>query len=191
VNLCARIAASADPGQIRLSRELFQEFGVAHRLLCRAIGPVELKGAGRSIELLGLEWRDRSRYPSAVRVRETGQLITLPARDIISFGRLEVVEGMVANDVVLALPDASATRQISRWHFELRRRAAGFALRAVSSQPTDVDGLPLAHGDEVPVRPGTVVQLANVMTLEFVSTAHDDDGSGDATQYIRPHPPGA
>jgi hypothetical protein len=40
-------------------------------------------------------------------------------------------------------------------------------LRALSSQPTKVDDKPVANGEEVPVREGTVVQLAHVMTLRF------------------------
>ncbi len=187
VNLCARIATSADPGQIRLSRDLFQELGIAHRLLCRPIGPVELKGVGRSVELMGLEWRDPSRFPTAVLVRETGQVIPMPAQDIISFGRLEIIEGMSANDIVLALPDPAATRQISRWHFELRRRSTGYSLRAVSSQLTQVDGRPVPHGEEVPVKPGSTVELASVMTLQFVGgQGHDGPVIDDTTHYARP-----
>jgi class 3 adenylate cyclase len=184
VNLCARIAASAEPGQIHLSRELFQELGSAQRLSCRPLGAVALKGAGRSVELLSLAWRDASRFPATVLVRESGQLIALPAQDIIAFGRLELIEGMHANDVVLALPDATATRQISRWHFELRRLREGFNLRSVSSQATLVDGQPLSHGQELPIRPGSVVQLAGVMTLEFLAERHGLERRDDTTHYL-------
>lgn len=184
VNLCARFAASAEPGQIRLSRELFQELGSAQRVLCRPLGAVALKGVERSVELMSLEWRDSSRFPTTVRVVETGQLITLPAQDIIAFGRLELIEGVVANDIVLALPDAAATRQISRWHFELRRRPGGFMLRAVSSQFTSVDAQALGHGQEAPVVPGTQVQLAGVMTLEFLADAPGFERRDDATHYV-------
>lgn len=184
VNLCARIAASAEPGQIRLSRDLFQELGSARRLQCRPLGAVELKGIGRSIELLGLEWRDLASFPNAVLIHESGQRIALPTQDIIACGRLEMIEGMSANDLVLALPDPIATRQISRWHFELRRRAAGYVLRAVSSQPTVVDGQALNNGDEVPVKPGSTVVLSDVMTLTLLapSVFH---ASGEATSYVQ------
>ena len=187
VNLCARIAGSADPGQIRLTRELFQEFGIVHRLQCRSIGAVELKGIARSIELMGLEWRDPTRFPTAVRLRETGAVIALPEQDIISFGRLEVIEGMPANDIVLALPDPAATRQISRWHFELRRRPGGFVLRALSSQPTKVDNQPVPIGDGVPIGPDSTVELVGVMTLEFVTSASAILPTADETMhYIVP-----
>jgi class 3 adenylate cyclase len=183
VNLCARIAASADPGQIRLTRDVFQELGIAQRLQCRSIGPVELKGVGRTIELMGLEWRDPSRFPTAVRVRETGTVVPLPSQDIISFGRLELIEGMSANDIVLALPDPAATRQISRWHFELRRRTAGYTLRTLSSQPTRVDDQAVAIGEGVPIGPGTVVDLAGVMTLEFIGSAGAGLPTSDETMH--------
>ena len=112
---------------------------------------VELKGVGRNIELMSLEWRDHKRFPTSVLIRETGLQIILPPQDIVSFGRLEIIEGMNANDVVLSLPDPIAARQISRWHFELRRRPSGYVLRAMSNQPTTVDGVPVEHGEDVPI----------------------------------------
>ncbi len=184
MNLCARIAASADPGQIRLSRECFRELDIAQRLSCRPLGDVELKGAGRTLALLTMDWLDRSRFPVAVRVRETGELIELPLHDIVSFGRMDIIEGMSANDVVLTLPDGMATRQISRWHFELRRRSDGYILRSVTTHPTLVDGQPLQRGDEVPAVPGTVVGLSGVMTLEFVGSARLDGTRSDETMVI-------
>lgn len=181
VNLCARIAGSAESGQIRLTRDMFKELDMAHRLLCRSIGTVELRGIGRGVELMGLEWRDPTRFPVAVRVRETGQQIPLPAQDIISFGRLEMIEGMSANDIVLALPDAEATRQISRWHFELRRRPSGYTLRALSTQETRVDRTTVPLGDGLPIGPGTIVELAGVMTLEFISSTTINFSGTDQT----------
>ena len=180
VNLCARIASSAEPGQIRLSRELFQEFDATHRLMCRRLGPVALKGVGREVELLGLAWRDPTLFPSRLVVRETGEQIELPEQDIVTLGRLKMIEGMTANDIVLTLPDAAATRRISRWHFELRRSPGGYLLRAVSNQSTLVDGVPVLAGHDVPIAPGTVVELAVVMTLQFVSASlpgAPDDGT--------------
>jgi len=181
MNLCARIAASAEPGEIRLSRTFFQELDIAQRLKCRPIGDVELKGVGRSIALMSLDWLDRSRFPCAVRVRETGELIELPLQDIVSFGRMDIIEGMSANDIVLTLPDPMATRQISRWHFELRRRPDGYRLRAVSNHTTEVDGKPLHSGDEVLVKPGSVVSLSGVMTLDLVASARGSGTRSDET----------
>lgn len=181
MNLCARIAASAEPGEIRLSRTLFQELDIGQRLKCRPLGDVELKGAGRALALMSLDWLDRSRFPSAVRVRETGETIDLPMQDIVSFGRMDIIEGMSANDIVLSLPDAMATRQISRWHFELRRRPDGYRLRAVSNHVTLVDGQSLQSGDEVPVRPGSTVMLSGVMTLDFIASARGVGTRNDET----------
>lgn len=184
VNLCARIAASAAPGQIRLSRDLFQELDADHRLLCRRLGAVALKGIGRDVELLGLEWRDPTLFPSLVKIRETGASVALPAQDIISFGRLEMIEGMSANDIVLSLPDADATRRISRWHCELRRGPRGYVLRTLSTQTTVVDGVPLLQGQDLPVVPGSLVVLAGVLTLEFVSPLLGS-GADDKTSITR------
>jgi class 3 adenylate cyclase len=185
MNLCSRIAASADPGQIRLSRDCFRELDIAQRLSCRPLGDFELKGAGRSLTLMAMDWLDRSRFPVAVRVRETSELIDLPLQDIVSFGRMDIIEGMSANDVVLSLPDGLATRQISRWHFELRRRPEGYILRSVTSHPTLVDGQPVQRGDEVPVGPGSSVTLAGVMTLDLVGDGRVDDTRSEETMVIR------
>ena len=181
VNLCSRIVNTADPGQIRLSRDLFQELGIGHRLQCRTLGNVELKGIGRGVELLLLDWRDRTAFPELVQIRETGEQFALPLQDIVSFGRLEIIEGMSANDIVLALPDAVAMRQISRWHFELRRRIDGYVLRAVSGQPTAVDGQMVERGQEVAIKPGSIVKVSGVMTLQFLSPAVAGAPTGDET----------
>jgi len=190
VNLCARIAASADPGQIRLSRELFQELRAEHRLLCRRVGAVPLKGLSRDFELLCLEWRDPMRFPSVLLIQETGQRIPLAAQDILSLGRLEMMEGMSANDIVLTLPDEEATRRISRWHCELRRRPTGYVLRAVSSQSTIVDGQPVARGEDLPIVPGSVVVLSGVMTLRFFSPQFET-GDSEVTNISRSSPSAA
>jgi class 3 adenylate cyclase len=184
MNLCARITATAERGQIRLSRDCFRELDVAQRLRCRPVGDVELKGAGRALALMSLDWFDRDRFPEAVRVRETGELIMLPTQDIVSFGRMDIIEGMSANDIVLSLPDGQATRQISRWHFELRRRPDGYLLRSVTTHPTLVDGKALQRGDEVPVGPGTAVALSGVITLDFVGSSRAEGTRSEDTMVL-------
>ena len=54
-------------------------------------------------------------------------------------------------------------------------------LEALSSQPTSVDGRVLQRDQEAPVRPGTCVQLAGVMTLDFVSPSLADVTTIDET----------
>ena len=184
VNTASRITTSAEPGEIRLSRELFQELDIAQRLLCRPLGEVTLKGVGRPMALMSLDWLDRGRFPTVVRVRETGELIELPRQDIVSFGRLDIIEGMAANDVVLSLPDPMATRQISRWHFELRRGSGAYVLRSLTSNSTMVNGRVLERGDEVAVGPGTTVVLSGVMTLELLADARPDGTRSDVTMIL-------
>ena len=40
-------------------------------------------------------------FPNLVVVRETQEQLPIPQRDIVSFGRLELVEGMSANDIIV------------------------------------------------------------------------------------------
>ena len=169
VNLCARVATAAGAGEIRVTREMYQELAPRHRLHCRPLGAAELKGVPRQVELLALDWRDRSVFPTRIRVEETREEIDLPPQDLIAFGRLREHEGLPANDIVLALPDALQAQQISRWHFELRRFADGYRLRPVSDAATEVDGVPVTKGREVAIRPGTRVRVGGVLSIAFVS----------------------
>lgn len=184
VNLAARVAASGAPGEIRLTREAFYGFSsLFYRLSSRSLGPMVLKGIASPVELMALEWRDRNLFPDSVRVKETGIEIPLPGHDTITFGRLKENDGRPANDIVLSLPDEAETRKISRWHFELRRHPDGFVLRPLSDQITEVDGVAIDKGAEIPVRPGSVARLGRVVTLEFFSRPTPNaSGFADATR---------
>ncbi len=184
VNLCARVATSARPGEIRLTREAFQELALVLRLDCRPVQDAELKGVARAVELLALDWRDHAVFPTRVRVEETREDLELPAQDIISFGRLREHEGRPANDVVLTLADPAQARSISRWHFELRRWPDGFRLRPVSDGLTEVDGVAVAKGDEVKVGPGARIRVARVLTLMLVSPRRAVPEDLDATRRV-------
>lgn len=186
VNLCARVASSCEPGQVRLSREMFQELSPPLRLMCRPLGAMAFKGVGRDVDVLALDWRDPALFPTEVLLEESGQVLPLPARDIIAFGRLETIDGMAANDVVLTLPDDEATRLISRWHFELHRRADGYQLRPMSNQATVVDGVAVPVGQSVPVRPGSVVTVSGVLTLHLRSPRRPGATADDRTMMPPP-----
>ncbi|MBS2028011.1 MAG: adenylate/guanylate cyclase domain-containing protein [Deltaproteobacteria bacterium] len=186
VNLCSRVAGTCNPGDIRLTRAAFLELEPAKRLRCHGLPQVALKGISEPVEILRFEWRDTTRFPVRVRIRETGDEIPLPLQDLIAFGRLREQNGILANDVVLTLPDPYLAQQVSRWQFELRRRTDGFVLRAVSEQPNWVDGELVPKGAEVAIRPGSVVQVAKVMTLDFLGDNSLDSGKtgmGDATLF--------
>ncbi len=167
VNVCARVAASAEPNEIRLTRDAFYAcVDATHRLMCRALPATPLKGIDGEVELFALDWRDRALFPTHVRL-ENGELVALPDKEVITFGRLKEAEGLPANDIVLRCADENLTKLISRFHFELRRGGDGFVIRAVGHAPTDVNGRQLATGEEVPLRPGDSVRVSNVLTLYF------------------------
>ncbi|HET7366158.1 MAG TPA: adenylate/guanylate cyclase domain-containing protein [Burkholderiales bacterium] len=177
VNLCARVAGSAEPGEIRLTREMFRESSAAHRLKCRPLGAAELKGVARQVELFVLDWRDRELFPTHIRIEETAEVRRLPDQDIISFGRLREHEGAAANDVVLTLEDPQRALQISRWQFELRRFPDGFRLRPLSERQTEVDGAAVPKNGEVAVKAGSKVRVARVLTVTLLSPASDLPGA--------------
>ena len=181
VNLCSRVAASAGSGEVRLTREVFHELAASHRLNCRPLGPFEFKGVSRQVEIFKLDWRDHALFPTHFRIEETGEEIVLPQQDVISFGRLAEHEGMPANDVVLSLPDPLQTRQISRWHFELRRHGDGFRVHPVSEGATEVDGRLITKDQEAAIKPGSTIRLSNLLSLVFASPPAAGVAGSDAT----------
>jgi len=183
VNLCARIASTAQPAQIRLSRELLTQLDLGQRQLCRPLPSVPLKGISRAVELLDLPWRDSTRFPAQVLVHESGESLPLPPVDTLCFGRGEATQVPGIHDIILTLPDSMATRQISRRHFELYSRADGYVLKPVSGQLTEVDGVAVQRDQEWPIGPGSVVRLARVATLEFLSAGPSDRDEADGTMY--------
>jgi class 3 adenylate cyclase len=183
VNFASRVAGSGGPGEIRVTKAAYRELSKDKRLRCKGLPPVQLKGINDPTELMVLEWRDRSMFPSRARIVETGEEFPLPPQDTITFGRLRERNGIVANDVVLALPDPEQSKSISRWHFELRRGQAGFVLRSVTDQTTEVDGVPVPKSAEAPIKPGSTVKLAKVLTLEFLGENSPLRSSSDVTKY--------
>jgi class 3 adenylate cyclase len=181
VNQCARISSSAMPAQIRLSGDMFAQLAMGQRQRCRSLGHVPLRGVARDVELLELRWRDPARFPTHLAVHETGERITLPALDTLCFGRGDTQQALTTHDIIVSLPDPIASKQISRRHFELRSRPEGYILKALSTQHTEVDGTVLQSDQEIAVRPGTVVRLARVATLEFLSPAPEHEQGSDAT----------
>jgi class 3 adenylate cyclase len=169
VNLCARVTATAEASSIRVTKAAYMELASAQRLRCKALASVELKGIANPVEILEYQWRAPVTFPTAVLVEETGQTHKLPHDATVTFGRLAEHDGVRANDIILTLPDEAQLARISRWHFELRKLPAGYYLRPVSEQTTEVDGVAVTRGGQVLIRPGSKVRLGGVMTLAFFS----------------------
>lgn len=169
VNFCSRVAGSAGAGELRLSLAAYSELSELElRLRSHRQRAVELKGVDKPQELFVLDWLDATKFPTKVRF-EDGTEQRLPPLDVIRFGRLREQDGATANDVVITLADPNLQSRISRWHFELHRRADGFLLRSVSTSTTELDGRTMPRGEDVVVRPGAKVKLGGAITLEFAS----------------------
>jgi class 3 adenylate cyclase len=181
VNLCARVTTCTEPGEVRLTRGLFLELERTFRLNCHPLGFITLKGFDQPVELLVLDWRDPTRFPRSLLVEETDERIALPQQDIVTFGRLVNHAGARANDIVLSHPDPSVLRQVSRWHFELRRSEHGLCLLALSDGITTVDDIQVARGHAVDVRADARIGVAGVLTLRLIgadrNTVNIDDAS--------------
>jgi class 3 adenylate cyclase len=186
VNLCSRVCASAGAGEVRLTRAAFQELGREHRLSCRSMGDTPLHGFDGPVELLAFEWRDESQFPRAVLIEETSEQVSLPRKDIVTFGRLQDYNGSRANDIVLGHPDPELARQISRWHFELRRSEHGMRLLALSDSVTTVDGRLVERGKAAAVRAGTRICVGDVLTLLLLAPDEPCSDKDPNSTMIRP-----
>lgn len=176
VNLAARVAGSSQAGEIRITRDAFHALhDPAIRSACAPLHTIELKGVPQPVEVMRLEWIDPQKFPDRVRI-EGHKEIALPPLDTITFGRVPEGPGVQGNDVVLDFGDDQLTRQVSRWHFELRRKAEGLVLRQLSEKTTEVDGVAVSRGGEAPIRCGSVVRIAGRITLTF--DASKSRGSG-------------
>jgi len=165
VDVVTRIAEVAGRSRLLLSQHALNRIPKVTQALCTPVA----ESIGDEIELYSLPWGDERGLACKVWIEESGEQFLLPRQDIIAFGRLDaLVDGTRANDIVLTHPDQEAQLAISRWHFELRRSKRGHMLRRVSSQLIEVDGRPIEPGEEVQVRPGTTVRLAQIMTLRFL-----------------------
>jgi len=178
VDTVARIAEVAGKSRLVVSQHALNQIPKVTQALCTPI----VESIGDEVELYTLPWADERGLVCKVRIEESGEQLALPRQDTIAFGRLDaLVDGTRANDVVLTHPDQEAQLAISRWHFELRRTRRGHMLRRVSSQLTEVDGRVIEPGEEVLVRPGTTVRLAQVMTLRFLGSDQGHSARDAAT----------
>ena len=186
VNLCAKIASTADPEQVRLSKSAFHEMSSTCRLACQAIGSVQLPSTSHFLEMMELLWKDLLMIPSTLYIEETGTSIPFPDQPVVTFGRLATVNGARANDIILELPDPHFTHQISRWHFEILRESEGLALHALSNNLTEVDGRPIRKGERAPISIGSQVRVANVLTLKFLTQSSPSAASDTTISHWSP-----
>ncbi|MBI4819444.1 MAG: adenylate/guanylate cyclase domain-containing protein [Deltaproteobacteria bacterium] len=173
VHVAARVASTADAGEIHLSQDAVSALPPHVRVNTRSLGPHPLKGVPAPLDIFRLDWLDPNLFPRFIRVNETQQELLLPDQDVVTFGRLAVHEGKRANDVVLAHPDEDSARRIGRWHFKIRRAPDGLLLSPVSRAPTVVDGRSVQPGEEARVRSGSIVRVSDVLTLTFHAAQAD------------------
>ncbi len=179
VNLTARVESQAEKGMIAITRETLLELETELRLTCRQFKSAKLKGISRPVQLMSLPWRNEKLFPDYALIEESSEEITLPDKDLISFGRLSKHGEEVANDIVLRLPDDEKTRKISRWLFQLRRGLDGFHLKSVSKKPIEVDGQEITIDENKIIKVGSIVRIPDVITLTF-----HKQGDANANQTI-------
>ena len=181
IQSCTRAAVWAGVGDILLTKAAFEEVGSSRRACCTPVPePSPLDGSD-SIDAVRFDWRSRPRFPGYVQIAQTGEVLELPNKEVISFGRYDDrAELVVGNDVSLRHPDSALNAHISRWHFELRQLAGTVVLRALSRQPTVVDGRSIPLGREARLEVDSVVDVAGVLNLKFLW----DEGAPERTNGV-------
>ena len=128
------------------------------------------------VELLELDWRDPAAFPAGGPSRGD-RARRSPCRSRTRQLRPPERERRRGRQRHRAVaPDRRRTRQISRWHFELRRAPEGLRLRTLSDGLTTIDGQPVGNGDDVPVRSGTRIGVAKTLTLRLAGPGHTRGG---------------
>lgn len=182
VNQCAKVCASARPGDIRMTASGYAELDSRLRSLCHVVRMEPLAGMVQPMALYSLCPQDLMDIPTHLRIEETQEHLELPEQPIVRLGRLLDVNGTRANDIVLQLADPQLTNQISRWHLELRRHPDGFLVHALSDKSTEVDGVHLKKGEHRAIRLNSTVRLSQVITLRFLNGASGE--TGEATTIV-------
>ena len=190
VNTCARVASSADGGEIRLTEPAFQQLPPSLRVRCQPGKSVTGKGLTEPVRIHLLHWQDPIRVPTAIHIEELNERIDLPSQQFFSMGRLALHQGKRANAILLKHPDPELTKRISRWHLKFERTIHGLTLSPVSRGSTKVDGRTIQIGDEVKVEHGTIVQVGKVLTLRFAGTESDDALSNTDVDFSVEDPEG-
>jgi class 3 adenylate cyclase len=188
VNVCAKLAAMAQPGQICLTSSAFDDLPATFRAFCQVIGSVTIPGSGQSLDILELLWRDVFNIPSAFRVKETKDEFPLPEQPVVTIGRQTDATRTRINEIVLTLPDPQLTQQISRRHIEITRGADGLVLQVLSDKMTEVDDQPIPQHHTVPLKIGSKVRLSGVITLEFLPQRVVHSGIINEETLIHPLP---
>jgi hypothetical protein len=177
------VTSTAEPGEIRLTaRPSARSASRRARIACKSLRR-RRSGHQPPVELLLMDWRDRSVFPRLPdRGDRRGARPARPGHHQLRAPGGAQRPGRQRHRAVAAGQDAG--KQISRWHFELRRRADGLVLRSVSDSVTEVDGAGCAQGREAMVKPGTTVKVARVMTLTFQGADDDAHGGRDADDAV-------
>lgn len=140
VNLAARIAVLAKPGQILTTEATVAAMTETERRLCRQIDLAQVKGKWEPVSIFELLWRAESdatlmRAPWETRRRPVGKLILIVDDQWCELGeahRSVILGRAEENDLVVRLP------VVSRLHARIEFRNGRFVLSDMSANGTYV-----------------------------------------------------
>lgn len=169
VNTCARLCSIAGGSEICLSESAFQQLPRDLRIRCETRSVERFKGVSEPVGVYLLHAQDPRMVPTAFCIEELQDTQELPPHAQFTMGRQVDVDQNPANDVVLSHPDSRMSRRISRRHLSFKRTTDGLVLEPISDSSTIVDGREIRQGDQVLIKPGSSVQVGEVITLRFLS----------------------
>ncbi|MGH8669273.1 MAG: adenylate/guanylate cyclase domain-containing protein, partial [Burkholderiales bacterium] len=140
VNVCARLVAMANPGQVLTTQQTVDELSRASLLRCRSLYPMKIKGRAEPVSVYDVPWRvdpdltetNLHAEPPArtgrwvLKLSYSGDTFDVPPEGETRIGRDQ------SNDVVIALP------RVSRVHARIYGRERNFVIVDQSSNGTFV-----------------------------------------------------
>lgn len=140
VNVCARLVAMANPGQVLTTQQTVDELSRAHMLRCRSLYPMKMKGRAEPVPVYDVPWRvdpdltETSLHEEpplrtgrwVLKLSYGGETFDAPPDGETRIGRDQ------SNDVVIALP------RVSRVHARIYGRDRNFVIVDQSSNGTFV-----------------------------------------------------
>jgi class 3 adenylate cyclase len=72
VNLCAKVTATIQPGEIRVTKSAYAEFPNRYRFFCQPLGLIPISSTNQPLELIRLSCHDTVHLPTLIHIDETG-----------------------------------------------------------------------------------------------------------------------
>ena len=100
--------------------------------------------------------------------------VPFPDLPRVRFGRLALYGDVVANDIVIVLPDPRSALQIAKRAFDVENTGSGYLLHNIPAAPMRLNRVEVLKGKPRKLRPGSTLWVGSVLTVDFVGESRDE-----------------